>query len=260
VRSIFGRASLAFPNLFLPGWQIEGLAIYEETAITGMGRLHAGDFRAIVDEAAREGRSTARPRQRRPDRLAGRTGMHAHGVGSRYLVDRSARNRRGARRRDGPPFALSRIARVRSLRQSLGTLWRDYETSLSRRDRFAAGREPHAADASGIHGHRPAVRSLWPRRLPARDRIPYNPGASGWVALDGLRPRRVTTRYLDRPRDRPGDLYFDQMEVRRNVGVQRPYAQSRGDGRVDGDEDARPDPDLSPDGGTLACTGSPGAA
>src|SRR6185295_68114 len=53
LRSIFGRTSIAFPNLFLPAWQIEGLATYEESAITGTGRLHAGDFRAIVDEAAR---------------------------------------------------------------------------------------------------------------------------------------------------------------------------------------------------------------
>ena len=37
VRAIFGRVPLAFPNLFLPTWQIEGLAVYEESAITGEG-------------------------------------------------------------------------------------------------------------------------------------------------------------------------------------------------------------------------------
>jgi len=41
VRNVFGRVAYAFPNLYLPGWQIEGLATYEETAITGDGRLHA---------------------------------------------------------------------------------------------------------------------------------------------------------------------------------------------------------------------------
>ena len=67
------RRRSRFPNLFLPAWQIEGLATYEESAITGTGRLHAGDFRAIVDEAARARRArAARPRQRRADRLAGR--------------------------------------------------------------------------------------------------------------------------------------------------------------------------------------------
>ena len=58
LRGIFGRTSIAFPNLFLPTWQIEGLATYEESVITGEGRLHAGDFRAIVGEAARQQRSS----------------------------------------------------------------------------------------------------------------------------------------------------------------------------------------------------------
>src|SRR5581483_627706 len=55
VRGVFGRTTLAFPNLFLPTWQVEGLATYEESAITGLGRVHAGDFAAVVDEAARAG-------------------------------------------------------------------------------------------------------------------------------------------------------------------------------------------------------------
>src|SRR5205823_7334411 len=52
-RGIFGRISLAFPNLFLPIWQIEGLATYEESILTGEGRLDTGEFRAIEREAAR---------------------------------------------------------------------------------------------------------------------------------------------------------------------------------------------------------------
>ena len=43
VRGIFGRMPFAFPNLFLPAWQIEGIATYEESALTGTGRLHAAD-------------------------------------------------------------------------------------------------------------------------------------------------------------------------------------------------------------------------
>src|SRR3954447_17219604 len=38
VRGIFGRTPYAFPNLFLPPWQVEGLATYEESSITGEGR------------------------------------------------------------------------------------------------------------------------------------------------------------------------------------------------------------------------------
>src|SRR5262249_47051512 len=40
VRGGFGRVPLAFPNLFLPKWQIEGLATYEESVMTDGGRLH----------------------------------------------------------------------------------------------------------------------------------------------------------------------------------------------------------------------------
>ena len=41
-RGLFGRIPIAFPNLFLPGWQLEGLASFEESAITGMGRGNFG--------------------------------------------------------------------------------------------------------------------------------------------------------------------------------------------------------------------------
>ena len=56
VRRIFGRVPLAFPNAFLPTWQIEGLATFQESRMTGQGRVPAGDFRALVDIAAAQGR------------------------------------------------------------------------------------------------------------------------------------------------------------------------------------------------------------
>ena len=56
VRRIFGRVPVAFPNAFLPIWQIEGIATYEESRLTGEGRVPAGDFRAIVDVAAARGK------------------------------------------------------------------------------------------------------------------------------------------------------------------------------------------------------------
>src|SRR5262245_31840218 len=55
-RVIFGRNPITFPNAFLPEWQVEGLATYEESHMTGEGRVPAGDFRAIVDTAATHGR------------------------------------------------------------------------------------------------------------------------------------------------------------------------------------------------------------
>ena len=56
-RGLFGRSAIAFPNLTLPLWQIEGLATLTESD-SGAGRLHAGDFREVVDTAARPGRSS----------------------------------------------------------------------------------------------------------------------------------------------------------------------------------------------------------
>src|SRR4029079_2859862 len=55
LRRVFGRTPVLYPNLFLPLWQIEGIATYEESALTGEGRVPAGDFRTILDRAAVEG-------------------------------------------------------------------------------------------------------------------------------------------------------------------------------------------------------------
>ncbi|MEP6918126.1 MAG: hypothetical protein ABJC89_20935, partial [Acidobacteriota bacterium] len=56
LRRVFGRNPILFPNLFLPLWQVEGIATYNESALTGQGRVPAGDFRNIVDRAASAGR------------------------------------------------------------------------------------------------------------------------------------------------------------------------------------------------------------
>lgn len=53
VRWTFGRAPLSFPNLFVPVWQVEGLATWAESATTGLGRLHAADVGAVIQTAER---------------------------------------------------------------------------------------------------------------------------------------------------------------------------------------------------------------
>ena len=52
LRRVFGRLPLLYPNLYLPKWQIEGLAVHEESALTGQGRVPDKSFRAIVDVAS----------------------------------------------------------------------------------------------------------------------------------------------------------------------------------------------------------------
>src|SRR6185295_6722406 len=112
-----------------------GLATYEESAITGTGRLHAGDFRAIVDEAARA--HALEPLDRVNGGLTdwpGGAGVYAYGLGfHEYLVHRfgpeklAALAEATARRL---PYTASRAFK-RVYGEPLGALWREYETSVA---------------------------------------------------------------------------------------------------------------------------------
>jgi len=134
VRGIFGRTPIAFPNVFLPQWQIEGLATYEESSITGEGRLHAGDFLAIVQESARQRR--LEPIDRVNGGLTdwpGGASVYAYGVGfHEYLANRfgasSLATLAEATARRVPYVASPAFKRVFS--ESLGDLWREYQASL----------------------------------------------------------------------------------------------------------------------------------
>jgi hypothetical protein len=124
-RGVFGRASLAFPNTWLPVWQIEGLAAWEESAITGEGRLHAGDFRAIERETARSGRAVPIDRVNGglTDWPAG-LAPYAFGLGFHdYLSQRFGEERfsaLAARTSRSLPFFGSR---AKVCGESLGDLW-----------------------------------------------------------------------------------------------------------------------------------------
>ena len=269
-RGIFGRTPYAFPNLFLPQWQIEGLATYEESAITGGGRLHAGDFRAVVDEAARQHR--LEPLDRVNGGLTdwpGGAAVYAYGAGfHEYLADRFGADALAvlAGATAGRLPYLSAPAFKRTYGASLGDLWRDYEQRLT----AAAAAAPAASPADS------AVTRLTRRAFsvsgPRFDRyacagcpvdIVYsavNPDgfpALYRVGLDGGAPRRLATRYLGSTTGiGREEIYFDQYELHRNVGLYSDlYAFSRADGRVRQlTSDARLlDPDLSRDGETLAC-------
>jgi hypothetical protein len=268
VRSLFGRTPLAFPNLFLPAWQIEGLATYEESAITGTGRMHAGDFQAIIGEAARAG--TLQPLDRvnggLSDWPAG-VGAYAYGLGfHQYLVERygedtlAALATATARR---VPYTASRAFR-RVYGQPLGALWRDYQRSVVAR---VATSSPDFETMPLRLTHRGFL-----VRGPRFDRfscdgcapdILYSASSpDGFPALyrlgpHGGAPRRLTTRYLGSTTGiGREEIYFDQLEIRRNTGLYSDlYALSRSTGRVRHvTRDARLlDPDLSPDGTTIVC-------
>ena len=269
-RGIFGRAPYVFPNLFLPRWQIEGIATYEESAITGLGRLHAGEFRAIVGEAARAGRPEPLDRANGgvTDWPAGLT-PYAYGVGFHdYLADRfgveSLAALASATARRFPYFSTRAFLYVYG--ETLGELWRDYEAETT----AVASATPRSNEDHGItrvthtgfstSGPRfdPFVCATCPPRLLFSADNPDGFPSLNSVALDGTPPQHVATRYLGATTAiGRNTIYFDQIETRRNVGLYSDlYALPRAGGRpVELTSNARlRDPDLSPDGTTLIAT------
>ena len=272
VRVVFGRVPLAFPNLFLPIWQIEGLATYEESAITGEGRLHAGDFRAIVGEDARErrlepldrvnGGLTAWPSGLAP--YAYGLGFHAY-LASEYGEEKFGALALATARR--VPYTASRVFK-RIYGKSLGELWRDYERRLEQSHSSPTGRDDArrlTRDGFVVAGPRfvaSACRDCPPEVLYSV-RTPHDFPALNSVSLDGSAPRQLARRYLGSTTAPDAHtIYFDQHELRRNTGLYSDlYALDLKSGRVRPlTRDARlTDPDFSaPQRAIVAARGAPG--
>ena len=257
--------------MFLPTWQIEGLRpTYEESAITGEGRLHAGRFPAIVAEAARANRLDS------VDRLNGGLidwpgghapyayglGFHAFLVDTRHAAERLATLAEETSRR--LPYTAFGGAFGHVYGRSLGDLWRDYGQSL-----LASNPPAAAPDAERLTHHGYVV--VGPRFALARCQtcaaeIHYSirtPGAFPALyrlVLDGSPPQLLTTRYLGSTTGSGAEtIYFDQEERQREPGRYFDlYALDRASGRVRRvTEDARlTDPDLSPDGRSVVAVQS----
>jgi hypothetical protein len=274
-RNIFGRMPLAFPNLFLPTWQIEGLAVYEESAITHNGRLEAGDFRAIVDEAARARR--LEPLDRVNGGLTdwpGGGAQYAYGASfHKYLADLYGVETLATLARETArslPY-LAETAFKRVYGKSLGTLWREYEASVLASTTAATTAVTTAArtittkedNATRLTHHNFMVSG--PRFAPpscpsCAPELYYSVvDADHFPALYRLRaggtPERVITRFLGATTGPGRDtIYFDELDVARNAGLYSDLhaldRATRGVRRVT--TGARlVDPDLSPDARTI---------
>ncbi len=264
VHGIFGRVNFAFPNVFLPTWQIEGLATYEETALTGEGRLDAGDFRAIVTEAARAGRLAPLDRVNGgltdwPNGFA----PYAYGVGfhaflaERYGADKFAELSTATARR--VPFTASRVF-TRVYGRSLGDLWRDYQETVARQAPAAAAGAGakrltyHGFSVFGPRFARTTCAACAPEVIYSV-RTPHGFPALNRLALDGSPPLRIATRYLGATTAiGRSTIYFDQQELHRNTGLYSDlYALDRASGHVRrvSSEARLLDPDLSPDEQTI---------
>jgi WD40 repeat protein len=263
-RRLFGRMAFLFPNLYLPAWQIEGLATYEESVVTGSGRLHAGDFGAVIREDARQAALLPLDRVNGgltdwPSGLA----PYAYGLGfHQYLADRFGAASLGdlaAATAGRVPYTTSRMFK-RVFGESLGALWRQYEASTRTATPLAEGVAPTRLTYTGFivsgprfdrfdrESPRPSIVYALqsPDDFPAMYRLDAN-GAS----------RRLTTRYFGTTVGVGRDaLFFDQQEIHRNVAAYSDvYRLSRADGSVTRltSESRLLEPDLSPDERALAC-------
>ena len=230
LRGVFGRAPVLFPNLFLPLWQIEGIATYNESALTGEGRVPAGDFRMIVDRAAAAGRFD--PIDRANGGLVdwpGGAAQYAYGAYfHQYLADRFGPeslvrlSEETARR--VPYFGAPAFRKV--FGRSLGTLWDDFNAATRSRRSADPQRvnddDRDTADPSWVLGERAQVQRSG--RLFYAIANPHGFPALMELPRDGSAPRQVTTKYLGgQIAAAGGRLVFDQAGARRE---RRPAVRS----------------------------------
>ena len=259
LRRVFGRMPLLYPNLYLPLWQIEGIAVYEESALTGQGRVPDLSFRAIADVAADASRFE--PLDRTSGGLvdwpSGNTPYVYGGYFHEFLAARygqpSLRQLTDSTAGRVPYFGSRSFKKI--FKHSLGDLWREFE-SASRTAIDGADGTVSRLTGDGFTVGGPRFDSsgrlyysvVNPHGFPAL--LVREPGATG--------SRRVANRYLGTQVGFAGsEVIFDQIEIENQVGLQSDlYAVDAGGSRSRRlTHGARAgDPDVSPDGGTIVCT------
>jgi len=265
VRRVFGRVPAAFPNGFLPIWQIEGIATFEESRMTGEGRIPAGDFRAIVDVAAARGRFEPIDRVSGGlDDWPGGNAPYAYGayfhqfLADKYGPERLARLADATSARI-PLFGAGAFKTVygRSSRQ----LWDEFRdaraTSAPRSsdtDRRATQLTRHGFVVTASRLAESGVRYY---RVSNPDGFP----ALMEVGPGGRDERRIAWRVGGNRTSVRGDwVVFDQVERVRSVALYSDLYAVRVNGATDTSvyrltKGARAaDPDLSPDGRRIVCT------
>jgi hypothetical protein len=257
LRRVFGRLPVLFPNLFQPIWQIEGVATWQESYLTGAGRVRAGDFRLLLERAAAEQR--LEPIDRASNVLAdwpsGNTPYLYGGFFHQYLADRygpeSLRRLTDETSRRIPYLGSNAFKEV--FGRSLGVLWDEFEASVR-----AAAPEQKTAERLTRHGFLVSgPRFAGPGRMLYSLANPHGFPSLMELDLPSRRSRRIATRYLGTQVGLAGrDVVFDQIEIVRDVGRQSDLYILRANGDVTRlSYGARAsDPDVSPDGSRIAFT------
>jgi Tol biopolymer transport system component len=246
------------PNIFVPPWQIEGLATYVESATTGRGRVPAGDFRLLLDRAAggRRFASLDRASSSRVDWPSGQTPYLYGAYFHQYLAERygeSSLVRLADATAGRVPYLGSRAFR-NVFDKPLGELWTAFERDTESRSALPAD----AATRLTHHGFTVSAPAFAADgRLYYALSDPHDFPAVMVREPDGG-ARQLTRRVGGGQLSATGDrLVFDQAEFVRSVGVQGDlYVADRvtGESRRLTREARAGDPDVSPDGRTIVFT------
>jgi hypothetical protein len=239
-QAIFGRNPLLFPNVYEPSWVVEGLAVYYESRLTGVGRLESGEHSMIARAAALANRlPSLQELSPETSRFPGGEVVYVYGS---LLFDYLSRTRGPASVRDFVergartpfPFVLTWTSR-RAFGESFQTAWNQWRDSLVREMKTTRGATlPQWRDLT------PAGRvALFPRWL--GDTAIIYAGATGRevpaayeVTLAGQRRnlgrRNGTSPNIELP---DGSIifsqpdYLDPYHIREDLYVQRNGHQTR---------------------------------
>jgi Tol biopolymer transport system component len=261
-RRVFGRSPVAFPNLFLPQWQIEGFATFWESRSTGLGRLNAGDSTDIV--RSRAGLPGGEPLDRANGGAVDWPGGYAVYLEGAsfydYLATRFGEDAVGrlALVTAGRVPYLSAPATRRVFGESLGDLWKDFQRDVREKARAL----PLSADA----GRRLTTRGYFvtsPRYDGAGRTVVYSvQDADDFPALLTTDVATGATRRIadrlggSQVSARDGLLVFDRVDLVDNVASRSDLfaADIRTGHAIRLTRNARlQEPDLSPDGKRLVC-------
>ncbi|MDQ6872523.1 MAG: hypothetical protein M3037_11055, partial [Gemmatimonadota bacterium] len=136
-QAIFGRNPLLFPNAYEPSWVLEGLAVYYESRLTGVGRLESSEHSMIARAAALANRlPTLQELSPGTSRFPGGAVVYVYGS---LLFDYLSRTRGPASIRDFVergsktlfPFFLTPTSRG-AFGESFQTAWEHWRDSLVR--------------------------------------------------------------------------------------------------------------------------------
>ena len=260
LRRGFGRLPLLFPNLYQPLWGIEGIATWRESVGTGRGRIHAGDFRLLLDRAAGANRfeSLDRVNGGNVDWPGGAAPYLYGAYFHQFLADRfgaeSLRALSDETSRRVPYFTSRAYKSV--FGRTLGQLWKEFAETVQTSPGANATTETRAVRLTHHGFYVSGPRFGRNGRIYYSATNPHDFPALMEVDAAGGAPREVARRYLGNRIGLSSDLLLvDELDLVRSVALQSDLylIDPRSGARTRVTREARAlDPDVSANG-TVAC-------